>query len=85
MEAGEAKGWFLAYLQDRVLVRQGKPQIYGTQHDTKDGHVFPFPTENPDAVNKLRSELGLWSQEEHTEYLQTDYDTFQENIAKYGS
>jgi len=84
IEKSEAKGWFLAYLQDRVLVGQGKHQIYGTQHDMKDGRVFPFPIENPDVVNKLRAELGLWSQEEHTAQLQEDYDTFQENKAKYG-
>jgi len=27
---GEAEGWCLAYLQDRILTMSGKPQIYGT-------------------------------------------------------
>jgi predicted nucleic acid-binding protein len=27
---GEAEGWCLAYLQDRVLTMSDKPQIYGT-------------------------------------------------------
>lgn len=79
VEKGEAKGWFLAYLQDRVLIHQGKDQVYGTQHEVKEGRVYPLPTENPNEVNAKRSALGLWSQEEHTEHLQKDYDNIQSN------
>lgn len=79
VDRGEAKGWFLAYLHDRVLVRKGEKQVYGTQHDMKDGRVFPFPIENPDKVNELRERLDLWSQEGHTDFLQRDYDTLQRN------
>ena len=32
VQEGEAKGWQLAFLQDRALTLQKKPQIYGTQH-----------------------------------------------------
>ena len=82
VEAGEAEGRFFAYLQDRILVRQGKPQIYGTQHDKKAGRVFPFPTENPEGVNERRRALGLWSQEAHTSHLQQDHDAIQANKTK---
>ncbi len=83
VEKGEAKGWFLAYLQDRVLIRQGKLQIYGTQHEVKDGLMHPMPTENPAEVNTRRAALDLWSQEEHTEHLQKDYDNIQSNKASH--
>jgi len=85
VEIGEAKGWFLAYLQDRVLVRQGKPQIYGTQHVLVNGRMKPIETVNPDEVNKRRELLGIWSQEEHTESLQKDYENIQNNKKKRGS
>ena len=85
VERGEAKGWFLAYLQDRVLTRQGKPQIYGTQHEVVNGRMKPMKTESPDEVNKRRDMLGIWSQEEHTTSLQKDYDDLQINKAKRGA
>lgn len=63
VEIGEAKGWFLAYLQDRVLICQGKPQVYGTQHEIVNRRMTPMATENPGEVNKRRQLLGIWSQE----------------------
>lgn len=63
---------------------QGKRQIYGTQHDTKDGRVFPFPIEDPEGVNDRRATLDIWSQEEHTQFLQKDYDARQANKPKRG-
>jgi hypothetical protein len=79
VEKGEAQGWHLAYLQDRVLVQRGEPQIYGTQHEVKNGKVVPKHTLEPERVNEKRAGLGLWSQEEHTANLQKDYDTIQTN------
>jgi len=32
VENGEANSWHLAYLQDRALVQEGKPQLFGTQN-----------------------------------------------------
>jgi len=52
--------------------------------EVKEGHMRPLPTENIEEVNTRRAALGLWSQEEHTAYLQKDYDNIQENKAKYG-
>lgn len=57
----------LAYLEDRVLVFEGKPQIFGTQFDwDEDGLLSPYPIENPDQVNELREKIGLLSIEEQT-------------------
>ena len=50
----------LALLQDRVALRQGKKQIYGSQigADTE-GHFWVLPIEDPDNVDKRRAEVGL--------------------------
>lgn len=80
--AGEAKGWHLAYLQDRVLCQQGKPQIYGTQHFLIEGKMTPKETQEPEKVNEKRARLDIWSQEEHTAFLQKDYDEVQSNKAR---
>lgn len=79
VEKGEASSWHLAYLQDRVLMQQGKPQIYGTQHIANNGKMEPLPIEDIKKANLKRQELGLWSLEEHTAHLQKDYDSIQRN------
>jgi hypothetical protein len=57
---GEAEGWCLAYLQDRVLTMSGKPQKYGTQHDVdENGIAHPLPIEDLEKVETLRKEVGL--------------------------
>jgi len=84
VDSGEANAWYLAYLQDRVRVQQGKLQVYGTQHEVKGDLVIPLPTEDPDNVNERRSLLELWSQEEHTKHLQNDYNENQRNKLKSG-
>lgn len=50
----------LALLEDRVALRQGKRQIYGSQIGMdKDGKAFVSPLEDPDNVDKRRAEMGL--------------------------
>jgi len=49
------------------------------------GRMKPIETVNPDEVNKRRELLGIWSQEEHTESLQKDYENIQNNKKKRGS
>jgi ribosomal protein S18 len=57
----------IAYLQDRVLVAQGKPQIYGTQfyYDKKTNKNVPYKLKYPDKVNELRAKAGLGSLEKY--------------------
>lgn len=69
----DAEPWCFAYLKDRVLTREGKPQIYGTQFDVIDGQVVPFPIENPKIVNELRENLGLDSIEEAAQRIKERY------------
>jgi len=55
---GEAAKQQLALLEDRVLVRQGKPQRYGSQVDIRNG-VGLNPVEDPDNLDKRRATMGL--------------------------
>ena len=58
---GKAKGSSLALLEDRVALRQGRMQIYGSQinRDIKTQSYYVSPLEDPDNVDKRRAEVGL--------------------------
>lgn len=52
--------WQLAYLQDRIRLFEGKPQLYGTQYDwDESGEISPLPIEDPGHVDERRAALGL--------------------------
>jgi len=58
---GNAKPSFLAMLEDRVAMLDGKKQIYGSQVDTnkETGELYVHPIIDPDNVDKRRAEVGL--------------------------
>jgi hypothetical protein len=58
----------LALLEDRIAMRQGKRQIYGSQIwiDANTGKHFVFPLEDPENIDKRRAEVGL---EKYQNYL----------------
>ena len=64
---GEATAIQRAYLLDRCLMRQGEPQLYGTQYrDINDGRgMQPWEVADPDNLDKRRSEVGLGPHAEH--------------------
>jgi len=72
---GKAKAIDLAHLEDRVLTRQGKPQLYGTQlrRSPRTGHMELFPIQDERNVNKRRAEVGLRPLEESVRMLGIDY------------
>jgi hypothetical protein len=57
---GEARAEDLALLEDRVLMREGKKQLYGSQlqEDGKGGWEF-YPIEDERNVDKRRKAVGL--------------------------
>ncbi|WP_095509970.1 DUF6624 domain-containing protein [Rubrivirga marina] len=61
VEAGEAEPVWLAYLTDRILVRQGLPQRYGSEQrtDPDTGQRAFYPIEDPAAVDARRAAVGL--------------------------
>ncbi|MDF1549105.1 MAG: hypothetical protein P1P88_14870 [Bacteroidales bacterium] len=69
VEKGEADSRSFAYLTDRVLVKEGKKQRYGTQveENKKTGKTELCPIEDESNVDKLRKEIGL---EPLKDYLQ---------------
>lgn len=58
-DKGDASKEHVAYLTDRVLVNEGKPQIYGTQILIINGEAVPKPMEDPTHLDKRRKEMGL--------------------------
>ena len=70
---GEAEGQDLAYLTDRVLTGQGKPQRYGTQYHEVDGRMVPQTIEDPDHVDERRAAVGLPTMAEYDQAIQANY------------
>jgi hypothetical protein len=50
-----------ALLEDRIALRQGKKQVYGSQvgADMKTGKYYVLPLEDPDKVDQRRMNIGL--------------------------
>lgn len=67
---GKAYGRSLALLEDRIEIRNGRKQIYGSQigmnPDTKVHYVSPLI--DPDNVNKRRASVGLGTLEEYVNF-----------------
>jgi hypothetical protein len=60
VSAGRGDITHLAMLRDRVLVNEGRPQIYGTQiAGIVDGTPVPWPCEDPGQIDQRRAEVGL--------------------------
>ncbi|MEE8169278.1 MAG: DUF6624 domain-containing protein, partial [Phycisphaerae bacterium] len=65
----EASAAHMAYLTDRVLVMDGKPQRYGTQFHTVDGESKPLPIEDEPNVDARRNEVGLPPLEDYAKQM----------------
>ncbi len=61
VKKNKAQGSSLALLEDRVALRQGKRQIYGSQvgRDDESGQHYVLPLEDPDNVDIRRASVGL--------------------------
>lgn len=53
--------WHAAYLEDRIAMHEGRPQLYGTQwlDDSRDGRIRPWNLAEPNRVDELRAAVGL--------------------------
>ena len=60
-EQGEIPFRLVAMMEDRYLMNQEKPQVYGTQGRTYNDErgSFIWPIENPETVNQRRTEAGF--------------------------
>ena len=84
---GNARADHLAYLEDRVAVRQGKKQLYGTQlaPDYLPGEWVVSPLLDPDNVDKRRAEIGLDSLHKYVSQwgLNWDLELHKQRLAEY--
>ena len=72
-QAGECSGEHLALLTDRVRIAEGRPQLYGTQVDLKNGKVLVKPVEKESDLDARRTELGLSPMDEYLVLLKKVY------------
>ena len=70
VRVGEASASNLAYLTDRVLIAEGKPQRYGTQFQTVGGKSAPFPIEDAENVDARRNAVGLGPLAEYAKQIE---------------
>ncbi|MFK0296717.1 DUF6624 domain-containing protein [Streptomyces sp. NPDC090442] len=59
VQAGEATRRHLAFLTDRVRVRNGRPQRYGTAFAVGVNGIQAFEVEEPERLDERRAEMGL--------------------------
>jgi hypothetical protein len=76
VEDGNARGSSLALLEDRVALRQGERQIYGSQigRDIETGEHYVSPLIDPDNVNKRRAKVGLGTIEDYITHWNMTWD-----------
>lgn len=74
VDKGESSKSYAALLKDRILMRQGKKQIYGSQvvFNNTGGQEF-YPIEDEQNVNLRRAKVGLQPIEEYAKYFGIEY------------
>jgi hypothetical protein len=70
---GKASGANLALLVDRIEMRNGRPQIYGSQITMKDGISVIYQIADEINVNKRRADVGLQPLEDYVRRWNIDY------------
>ncbi len=75
--AGEVSPANIAYLEDRVRVGEGRPQLYGTQfYADEAGNIGPRPIEDPDHVDERRKAVGLQPLSEYAHDVEQSYKEY---------
>jgi hypothetical protein len=74
-DAGEVLPENIAYLEDRVAVNHGQPQVYGTQLEQKDGKFVPRSIIDSENVNTRRMSIGLDTIEEYLARVEKKYQS----------
>ncbi|RXG13328.1 hypothetical protein DSM03_10498 [Leeuwenhoekiella aestuarii] len=72
---GNTPPHFLALLQDRIEIRNDRPQTYGSQVGrTETGESFVAPMIDPDHVDERRASIGLDSMESYLSNFDMKWD-----------
>ncbi|MFI5252338.1 MAG: DUF6624 domain-containing protein [Bacteroidota bacterium] len=78
-DKGELSKSSFALLVDRVKMRKGEKQLYGSQLQMNNGKYEIYPIEDEPNVNKRRAEMGLGPLEEYVKQWGIEYKTPAEN------
>jgi Family of unknown function (DUF6624) len=77
---GEVKPANIAYLEDRVRVGEGRPQLYGTQFYIDEAGIFgPQPIEDAGHVDERRQAVGLQPLSDYAHDMQQSYQQDHKN------
>ena len=76
VKKGNANPGNLAYLEDRVSLREGKRQIYGSQSSKNKttNKLYISPMIDPDNVDKRRAEVGLGTMAEYAAKMNIEWN-----------
>jgi hypothetical protein len=58
----------IAYVIDKLLAAEGKPQRFGTQLETRDGRLQPVPVEDPAGLDQRRAAYWLGSAADYLKF-----------------
>jgi hypothetical protein len=56
---GEVPQWAVAMTVDKILVSEGKPQLYGSAVEFVDGKIVLKPISDPERLDERRAKVGL--------------------------
>jgi hypothetical protein len=75
VKQGKARASSLALLEDRVALKQGKRQIYGSQIalNNRTGRYYVQPLDDPENVDIRRAEVGLKPLKEYVEQWEINW------------
>jgi hypothetical protein len=75
-ENGDLNRSNIALMEDRILMRDGKPQIYGSQisinEETEEWELYTL--EKPETVDKRRAEVGLGTLKEYVKKWNIEFN-----------
>ncbi len=86
VKKGNANPANLAYLEDRIALREGRKQIYGSQaaKNKKTNKMYISPMIDPDNVDKRRAEVGLGTMAEYAAKMNIEWnlETYKKELSE---
>jgi hypothetical protein len=73
MERREMSRQQFALLTDRVLLADGKQQLYGTQAEIVDGKAVPRPVSHPEGLDARRKAMAMGPEADYLEVIEQRY------------
>lgn len=87
VKKGNARASSLALLEDRVALRKGEKQIYGSQigRNQESGAYYVLPLKDPDHVDQRRSAVGLGPLADYIARwdIKWDVEAYKEKLPEY--